>query len=154
MSEYTKPKAGEHVIGYAYPGSDTARTLNKDRSGCYVVWLVGEVHAHPNYDACVAQVAALGTRPGRWSADHPWNQQFYPEHDQSQESRAWHQRLLAEEKERAEAAARTARLLASGGRVTITMDTTPSRTVVTETHRDAQGHGVCVRNAGELWGCL
>ncbi len=150
-SEYTKPKAGEHIIGYAYPGSDTARALHHELNGCYVVWLVGQMHAHPNYASCVAQVSALGTRPGRWSADHPWNQRFYPEHNLNLEARAWHQRLLAEEAQRVAAAERTQAVVDAGGSVTVDMVVTPMRTVVMETHRDASGNCLDMRNAGEIW---
>ncbi len=152
MSEYTKPKAGEHVIGYAYPTSTTATFLGKGKIGCFVVHRVGNMTAHPNYADCVAFVKTLGTRPGRWSFDHPWNQHLYPHHDDAPEARAWHQRLADEEAERVAAAERTRKLLAAGGRVTIAMDPTPMRTVVTETHHDAEGNGVAIRNAGELWG--
>lgn len=149
---YTTPKAGEHVISFAYPGSDTASKLGQAERGCFVVHLVGEMFAHATYVACVAHVATTGTHPGRWSMDHPWNQHLYPHHDDTPEARAWHQRLADEEAQRVAAAERTRKLLAEGGRVTIALDKTPMRTVVTETHHDAEGNGVCVRNAGELWG--
>ena len=154
MSEYTKPKAGEHVIGYAYPSSTTARYLGKGEIGCFVVHVVGNMTAHPNYSDCVAQVKTLGTRPGRWSMDHPWNQHLYPHHDAIPEAQAWHRLLAAEEAERVAAAEHARALVAAGGSVSLAMDRTPTRTVVTETHRDAAGHGVAIRNAGELWGGL
>lgn len=152
VTDYTLPKAGEHVIGYAYPGSDTATKLGQATTGCMVVWLVGETHAHANYNACIDHVSALGTRPGRWSMDHPWNQHLYTHPNESPKAREWHQRLLAEEAQRAAAAARTGECRAGGGSVSVDLDRTPGRTVVTETHRDADGHGVAIRNAGELWG--
>ncbi len=154
MSEYTKPKAGEHVIGYAYPTSTNATFLGKGKTGCFVVHVVGNMTAHPNYADCVALVKTLGTRPGRWSIDHPWNHRFYPEHEAIPEVQAWHLMLAAEEAQRAAAAERTRAVVAAGGRVSLDMDRMPTRTVVTETHRDAAGHGVAVRNAGELWGDL
>ncbi len=150
-TSYTLPKAGEHVISYAYPSSDVAKQLGQAERGCFVVRLVGETFAHATYSACVAHVVPLGTRPGRWSMDHAWNQHLYNHLDESEEARAWHQRLLAEEAQRV-AAAHTGSLLAQGGSVSVDLDRMPGRTVVTETHRDADGHGVAVRNAGEIWG--
>jgi hypothetical protein len=150
---YTTPQAGEHVIAYAYPNSTTARKLGQQH-GCFAVHLVGDVIGHGTYTDCVAHVSTLGTRPARWSMDHPWNQHLYPHHDAIPEALAWHRLLAAEEAQRAAAAERTRALVAAGGHVSVALDRTPTRTVVTETHRDAAGHGVAIRNAGELWGCL
>lgn len=154
MTEYTTPKAGEHVIAYAYPNSTTARAFGCAERGCFVVHLVGEMFAHTTYACCVAHVVPLGTRPGRWSMDHPWNHRLYPEHDAITEVQAWHRLLAEEEAHRVAAAERTRTLIEAGGHVSVALDRTPTRTVVTETHRDAAGHGVAIRNAGELWGCL
>jgi hypothetical protein len=154
VSEYTTPKTGEHVIAYACPHSATARLLGQQESGCFVVHLVGDAHAHATYKGCVEQVTTLDTRPARWSMDHPWNQHLYPHHDAIPEALAWHRLLAAEEAQRAAAAERTRALVAAGGHVSVTLDRTPLRTVITEAMHDAEGNGVAIRNAGEIWGDL
>jgi hypothetical protein len=77
--DYTDPGAGEHVISYAYPSSPRAEALGHGQSGCYVVRVAGAgAVARASYQDCLAHVEPLGTRPGRWSMDHPAHAHMLP----------------------------------------------------------------------------
>lgn len=79
MSDYTAPKSGEHVIGYAYPWSPAAVALGLGDCGCWRVRTVDGTVGLSSYGACLEYVRQLGTAPGRWSDDHPLNAKLRPQ---------------------------------------------------------------------------
>lgn len=67
-----------HVIGYAYPTSETAQALGRGKTGCYYFAAAGALAPHDSYLSALAAAQAAGTTPDRWSMDHPANDRFLP----------------------------------------------------------------------------
>jgi hypothetical protein len=71
-----KHAAPEHVIAYAYPTSTTAQRHGYGKVGCYTFTLAGEQKAFVTLEQAVKVSKDMGTLPGRWSIDHPFNVAF------------------------------------------------------------------------------
>lgn len=76
MKPATTPSAGEHLIAYAYPSSPRATSHKLGKVGCYVVQTDTNEVPQPTYGEALAHAQALGTKPQRWSMDHPMNARF------------------------------------------------------------------------------
>lgn len=72
----TAPAPGEHLIVYAYPSSPRACRLKRGETGCYVVEAAGTEIPLPSYGEALERAMTLGTKPQRWSMDHPLNAHF------------------------------------------------------------------------------
>ena len=67
-------KSGFHYVGYAYPTSTMASRLNRAKDGCWFLRVEGRPDAgFSSRENAVAAAAAAGTKPDRWSVDHPAN---------------------------------------------------------------------------------
>lgn len=64
----------EHVIGYAYPTSESAGKLGCGKSGCFYLQAKGRITAHKTINQALRAALELGTKPGLWSMDHPNHQ--------------------------------------------------------------------------------
>lgn len=68
----------EHEIGYAYPSSDHASRLHHSKTGCFTLKTCELELPFSSFQLAAKKAEELGTKPGRWSWDHPLNQGFYP----------------------------------------------------------------------------
>ena len=63
-----------HKISYAYPSSQNAGKAGL-KSGGWCLEVGGKLTGHASYSVAVAAIPA-GSKPDRWSADHPANARF------------------------------------------------------------------------------
>lgn len=75
LASSTNQAKNEHEIAYAYPTSPSATEHGFGKEGCYTVKTIGKQEAFLKKSQAVQHVAQLGTTPGRWSIDHPLNNQ-------------------------------------------------------------------------------
>jgi len=74
-----KIEMDQHYIGYACPTSEIARRCKKYHEGCFFVAdtnFTNSQDAHTpfnTYEEALAYAKTKGTRPNRWSLDHPAN---------------------------------------------------------------------------------
>ena len=65
---------GEHEVSYAYPSSPLAIQLGYSGTGCFVFSKRGQTLPFTAKSDALVWASLSGTRPMRWSIDHPANQ--------------------------------------------------------------------------------
>lgn len=67
------PTLIEHEISFAYPSSPAATRFGFGEQGCYTIKVGKDEKALTSLSLALKHAESLGSRPSRWSIDHPLN---------------------------------------------------------------------------------